>query len=220
MIKKDIIETENSNNVTHNKNNKIWYVVGIVTFVVGVGIILWYFDIFNLKGSGSGSRPGSGSNPGATNDIVEISYGGVPPNDNVETITITNNQSAITPVDSSTTSVVPETSTSSSISPTTSIPPVPPTVNASASSVNNDPVALMNQDMAKFNAENPINPKAESSLRSFNRFDVLDKLDENNNLNRPNSPTGSTDSTETITPNTPARSRVRSVSNFFSRNNK
>jgi hypothetical protein len=147
------------------------------------------------------------------------------PSDSVESIVVTDNQSTIIPSSSTVPSDLSSTSTTVPV-PSTSTSSTSVSATVSATPVNNDPVALMNQNMAKFNAENPINPKAESSLRSFNRFDVLDKLDQNNNLNRPDSPTGSTDSTETITPSTSlpreggTRSRVRSISNLFSRNNK
>jgi len=49
---KDIVVVQPEN------NNKIWYLVGIVTFVVGFGFILWYFDVFSSSNPGPKPKPG------------------------------------------------------------------------------------------------------------------------------------------------------------------
>lgn len=45
-------------------DNKVWYLAGLVTFVVGVGFILWYFDIFSPSNPGPDNRPGPSGSSG------------------------------------------------------------------------------------------------------------------------------------------------------------
>ena len=214
-INKNTIETENPDNLSKN-NKKIWYVVGIVTLIVGVGFILWYFDVFNSDGS-AGS--GSGNRPRPRSELVTIRPRST---SNVDSIIITDNQSISTPSSSSNPSS--STPSASSVPSTNS---TPPTNNDPVSSVNpelsgverskpsntsNSVVNEMNQRMEALNSSSSSSHNPQS--RTFNRFSVLDQLEQegaNSNTNRPDSPTGSTDSSETITPNSSWKSRGKTV---------
>jgi len=98
-IKSDLIETEKPH------SNKVWYIVGIVTVVVGIGFILWYFEAFGSN------DPGPGAN---TNITPETSYlatslpqsnipnlSSSPSIESVPQIQIINNQTQPTPTSSS-----------------------------------------------------------------------------------------------------------------------
>lgn len=80
------------------KNNTVWYVVGIVTIGVGIGIALWYFDFFNSSKPGTGSTPVASaiSNVAGNTNIVS------PVGDSLHQIQVTDNQT------SSIATVVPE----------------------------------------------------------------------------------------------------------------
>lgn len=57
-IKNNITKSTNDlNEIDIPKNNKIWYIAGIVTVIIGVGFALWYFDVFNSSEPGPGDRP-------------------------------------------------------------------------------------------------------------------------------------------------------------------
>lgn len=74
-VTEDLIEVE-------KPNNKFWYAVGVVTIIVTVGFIMWYFDVFNSSGPGPGTRP----SPDTGNNLTNT------PSNTVELITITDNQ--------------------------------------------------------------------------------------------------------------------------------
>jgi len=89
-IEKNITELDNP------KSNKVWYIAGVVTVVVSVGFILWYFEIFNLNYTGPGDRPGSGS----PTDVIRPRVDEV-----ADQIQITDNQSVGTEASTSSTPV-------------------------------------------------------------------------------------------------------------------
>lgn len=77
-----------------NNNSKVWYVVGFITLVAGLGLTLWYFGVFNSSNPG----PSAGSNSSSgfpVSHVTESSFNNnyySSPENTRELITITNNK--------------------------------------------------------------------------------------------------------------------------------
>jgi len=166
-VTEDLMEVE-------KKNNKVLYVVGIITVVISIGFVIWYFDIFNYNNPGPGSSSNSTNSPNSpnpgSNGTVTVSNTG----DEIPIINLTDRQ-------------------------TTSNPPA-----ASSYSANDVVQEMNRRYDEFSNAStSSTSSRPDPTLNRFNVLDRLDQENPYSSPSRPDSPTLSTDSGDTITPSKP-----------------